>query len=118
MHVFNGFLEQLARDVEQELARQKAQKLPTAQHEATLDSLRGHQSVLELRFSPRAAFFTLSLPTSIPSSTPPLFASFSFRFSTPAPPSCPPLCSLYDGKLPVCVSRTRLGTHALLVRIR
>ena len=46
MHVFNGFLEQLARDVERELALQKAKSLPTARHEATLDSLRKHQSEL------------------------------------------------------------------------
>ena len=49
LHVFNGFLEKLASDVEQELALLKAKSLPTAQHQATLDNLRRHQSTLELR---------------------------------------------------------------------
>ena len=43
LHVFNGFLEKLASDVEQELALLKAKSLPTAQHQATLDNLRRHQ---------------------------------------------------------------------------
>jgi len=79
MHVFNGFLEQLARDVEQELARLKAQKLPTAQHEATLDNLRRHQSVLELRFLPRSLSTPLPLPFSLS-----LFPSLSFSLFSPS----------------------------------
>ena len=49
LHVFHGFLDQLAHDVEQELSRLKAKSMPTAEHQATLDSLRRHQSALELR---------------------------------------------------------------------
>lgn len=49
MHVFSGFLDQLTRDVEQQLTRRKAQSLPTAKHEATLDNLRRHRSELGLR---------------------------------------------------------------------
>ena len=78
MHVFNGFLEQLARDVEQ-LALLKAQKLPTAQHEATLDNLRRHQSVLELRFLPRSLSAPLRLPFSLS-----LFPSLSFSLFSPS----------------------------------
>ena len=48
-HVFNGFLDQLARDVETQLTRRKAQSLPTSNYEATLDNLRKHRSELGLR---------------------------------------------------------------------
>ena len=65
LHVFHGFLDQLAHDVEQELSRLQAKSMPTAEHQATLDSLRRHQSALELRRMASVASPSTEVPPSV-----------------------------------------------------
>jgi len=121
MHVFCGFLEKLARDVEQELARQKALQLPTAQFEATLDSLRRHQSVLELRFSPHLSFslaacslffaLALALALASPSLSLYLFLPPCVPYSlTPLPLPLPPCHLLFP--LRPCGTHSSQSTSA------
>jgi hypothetical protein len=115
MHVFCGFLEKLARDVEQELARQKALKLPTAQFEATLDSLRRHQSVLELRFSPHLSFSLAACPLFFALA---LALSFSPSLPHSLTPSPSPSPSLSVTFCSLCAHVARTALSALLLMPR